>query len=139
MKQYEDVEIRHYDKPLEQFPRGVVPVCVEIVEGATQIHEFEHPENAVYVFGPEDGGVPSVVKAHCHRYVVLPTKHCLNLASAVNCLLMHRVLDRHQRGVELIPSQDELLATDRVALRKSSEAWANDNDASGIVFKQGGR
>ena len=36
-------------------PAGAVPVAVELVPGAEDITWFEHPENAAYVFGPEDG------------------------------------------------------------------------------------
>ncbi len=51
------------------------------------LHTFEHPENALYVFGPEDGSIPRVLLGHCHRFVVIPTRHCLNLATAVASVL----------------------------------------------------
>jgi tRNA(Leu) C34 or U34 (ribose-2'-O)-methylase TrmL len=53
-------------------------------------HNFEHPPNAVYVFGPEDGSVSKPHINHCHRFVVIPTKHCLNLATAVATMLWDR-------------------------------------------------
>ena len=36
-------------------PEGATTVVIELVEGATPLPEFKHPENAFYVFGPEDG------------------------------------------------------------------------------------
>ena len=89
MKGYADVEIINYDYPFEQFTE-VVPVAVEVRKNSEPLHSFEHPENAVYVFGPEDGSVSKPHINHCHRFVVIPTKHCLNLATAVATILWDR-------------------------------------------------
>ncbi|HEX8473535.1 MAG TPA: TrmH family RNA methyltransferase [Pyrinomonadaceae bacterium] len=89
MKGYADVEIINYDYPFEQFA-DVVPVAVEVRKGSESLHGFEHPPNAVYVFGPEDGSVSKPHISHCHRFVVIPTKHCLNLATAVATVLWDR-------------------------------------------------
>jgi hypothetical protein len=35
---------------------GVTPVAVELRPDAESLVTFEHPEEALYVFGPEDGG-----------------------------------------------------------------------------------
>jgi tRNA(Leu) C34 or U34 (ribose-2'-O)-methylase TrmL len=69
---------------------GFTPVCVELTPGAELLPAFEHPEKAVYVFGPEDGGVSKGVRHACHRFVQIPGKHCLNLAAAVNIVLYTR-------------------------------------------------
>jgi tRNA(Leu) C34 or U34 (ribose-2'-O)-methylase TrmL len=89
MKGYADVEIINYDYPFEQFA-DAVPVAVEVRKTSESLHGFEHPENAVYVFGPEDGSVSKPHISHCHRFVVIPTKHCLNLATAVATILWDR-------------------------------------------------
>jgi tRNA(Leu) C34 or U34 (ribose-2'-O)-methylase TrmL len=89
MKGYADVEIINYDYPFEQF-KDVVPVAVEVRKGSEPLHAFEHPENAVYVFGPEDGSVAKPHISHCHRFVVIPTRHALNLATAVATVLWDR-------------------------------------------------
>lgn len=72
--------------------RGFVPVAVEIRDGAEYLHDFVHPENALYVFGPEDGSVSRGVLTVCHRFVRIPTVHRtpLNLAAAVNVVLYDR-------------------------------------------------
>lgn len=89
MKGYADVEIINYDYPFEQF-KDVVPVAIEVRKGSEPLHAFEHPQNAVYVFGPEDGSVSKPHISHCHRFVVIPTRHALNLATAVATVLWDR-------------------------------------------------
>ena len=89
MKGYGDVEIINYDYPFEQFA-DAVPVAVEVRKNSEPLHSFEHPPNAVYVFGPEDGSVSKPDISHCHRFVVIPTRHCLNLATAVATVLWDR-------------------------------------------------
>lgn len=94
MKGYRDVEMINYDRPLEQFPKDVVPVAVEVRANSERLHEFEHPKNAIYVFGPEDGNIPSSLLTCCHRFLVIPTKkhYCLNLATAVSTILWDRAV-----------------------------------------------
>lgn len=89
MKGYADVEIINYDYPFEQF-KDAVPVAIEVRKGSEPLHAFEHPQNAVYVFGPEDGSVSKPHISHCHRFVVIPTRHALNLATAVATVLWDR-------------------------------------------------
>jgi tRNA(Leu) C34 or U34 (ribose-2'-O)-methylase TrmL len=91
MKGYQDVEMVHFDHVFEQFPR-VTPVAIELRPGSETLPLFEHPDNALYVFGPEDGSIPSVVLQHCHRFVVIPTRHCINLAAAVYLVLYDRLV-----------------------------------------------
>ncbi len=89
MKGYADVEIINYDYPFEQFA-DAVPVAVEVRKTSEPLHGFEHPPNALYVFGPEDGSVSKPHISHCHRFVVIPTRHALNLATAVATVLWDR-------------------------------------------------
>ena len=94
MKGFKQVEIIQYDRPLDQFGRDVVPVAVEVRANSEKLHHFEHPDNAVYVFGPEDGSIPEGVLTHCHRFLVIPVRFCLNLATAVSTILWDRALKR---------------------------------------------
>jgi hypothetical protein len=68
---------------------------VELVPGAELLPFFEHPENALYIFGPEDGSVPTGVMSAAHRFVALPMLHCSNLSSTVYMILA----DRHHKRV----------------------------------------
>jgi tRNA(Leu) C34 or U34 (ribose-2'-O)-methylase TrmL len=92
MRGYQDVELYSFDRPLEQFADNVVPVAIEVRQNSERLHEFIHPPNAVYVFGPEDGSLPSTILSRCHRFVVIPTRHCLNLGTAVSTVLWDRCL-----------------------------------------------
>jgi len=97
MKGFADVELRHFDPFFDQFESDVVPVAVELRPNSEPLPLFEHPEKALYVFGPEDGSLGSVYLRHCHRFVVIPTRHCVNLAAAVYLVLYDRAtkLDTH--------------------------------------------
>jgi tRNA(Leu) C34 or U34 (ribose-2'-O)-methylase TrmL len=75
--------------------------------------EFEHPQEAPYVFGPEDGGLPKAVRLLCHRFVASPTHHCLNLAAAVNVVLYDRRLKRILAGLEPAGPVREMLREHR--------------------------
>lgn len=100
MRGYQHVELCHGDYFFDAFARGVVPVAVELVRGAEALDTFEHPENALYVFGPEDGSLPPSVLGLCHRFVYIPTRHCLNLANAVGTVLYDRHVKRVAAGLE---------------------------------------
>ena len=93
MKGYKEVEIIQFDRPFEQF-QNVVPVAVEVRPNSERLHEFEHPRNALYVFGPEDASIPETMLRLCHRFVIIPTRnrYCLNLATAVSTVLWDRAM-----------------------------------------------
>jgi tRNA(Leu) C34 or U34 (ribose-2'-O)-methylase TrmL len=110
MKQYNGkVELIRAERPFENLDTGVVPIAVEISPTAEPLALFRHPDNACYVFGPEDGGIPKSIRRLCHRFVILPTDHCINLAAAVNCVLMDRRVKRQLAGLEpILPSYDTI-------------------------------
>jgi len=99
MKGYRDVNWMQTDKPFDMHPY-LTPVSVELQPGAVSLASFEHPENALYVFGPEDGSVRSVHKRHCHHFVSIPAHHCLNLSAAINVVLYDRHAKRISAGIE---------------------------------------
>jgi tRNA(Leu) C34 or U34 (ribose-2'-O)-methylase TrmL len=100
MRAYQDVELRHHGAPLDAFPGSVTPVAVELRRNAESLIEFEHPDRAVYVFGPEDGSLDRAVLGRCHRFVVIPTRQCTNLATAVYTVLYDRHAKRVAAGLE---------------------------------------
>jgi tRNA(Leu) C34 or U34 (ribose-2'-O)-methylase TrmL len=98
------------------FPGGTVPVAVEVHPSAEVLSlEWEHPENALYVFGPEDGSLPRGVLTACHRIIILPSDHCLNLAAAVSCVLMHRRMSRQFAGLEAVRPASGMMLEGREA------------------------
>lgn len=100
MRGYQDVELCHGDYFFDAFGPGIVPVAVELRPGSESLLTFEHPERALYVFGPEDGSLHSAVARHCHRFVQIPSRHCLNLSSAVYTVLYDRHAKRVAAGLE---------------------------------------
>ena len=92
MKGYNDIVIYNDDYPLDRFEKGVTPVAIERRQNSENLVDFIHPENAVYVFGPEDGSVHKSLLSLCHRFVVIPSNYCLNLSAAVNVVLYDRIM-----------------------------------------------
>ena len=108
MKGYKHVQFSNCRRPLEMFA-DAVPVCVEVFENSEPLTTFEHPVNAVYVFGPEDGCIPQVIRRLCHRFVHIPAHFCLNLSAAVNVVLAHRLISRQLLGKEPMVPLPEML------------------------------
>lgn len=87
---YKSVAINLLDE--FKIPEGYTPVAIEIVAGAQLLPFYQHPANAFYIFGPEDGNVPSKILRYCHAVVQIPMNHCINLSHAVSTLLYDRVM-----------------------------------------------
>lgn len=72
-------------------PEGAKAVVIELIEGATPLPEFTHPENAFYILGPEDGSISKEVLNWCDEVVYIPTIGCMNLAATCNVVLYDRL------------------------------------------------
>ena len=85
-------------------------VCVDLIEGATPLPIFDHPENALYIFGPEDGSISQHVINQADHVVYVPTKGCMNLAASVNVVLYDRMTkaDLSHAGDHLIRESRDL-------------------------------
>jgi tRNA(Leu) C34 or U34 (ribose-2'-O)-methylase TrmL len=95
-KEYKNVELIKNDYPLKHF-ENYTPVAVELLNNSESLPYFEHPVNPIYIFGPEDGSIPQVMRCLCHKFIHIPTAHCINLAGAVYITLYDRILK--QMGV----------------------------------------
>jgi tRNA(Leu) C34 or U34 (ribose-2'-O)-methylase TrmL len=97
MRRYEDVALVNHPDPLTRLCEAVpqaCPVAVELRPGSESLVDFIHPDwptPPVYVFGPEDGSLSGPVVKRCHRFVVIPSYECLNLATSVATLLYDRM------------------------------------------------
>ncbi|NMP32527.1 RNA methyltransferase [Thalassotalea sp. M1531] len=89
-------------------PPGCKVICVDLIEGATPLPEFSHPENAFYIFGPEDGSISQQVINSADEVVYIPTLSCLNLAASVNIVLYDR-----QAKLACIEASDSLIINSR--------------------------
>lgn len=89
LKGYKAVEWRRSAAPFDEMP-DLVPVAIEVRPNSEMLPDFDHPQNALYVFGPEDGSLQSPTLRFCHRFIAIPTRHCLNLSMAVGTVLYDR-------------------------------------------------
>jgi tRNA(Leu) C34 or U34 (ribose-2'-O)-methylase TrmL len=97
MRRYEDVALVNHPDPLARLCEAVphaCPVAVELRAHSESLVDFIHPGPAtppIYVFGPEDGSLSGPMVKRCHRFVVIPSYECLNLATSVATLLYDRM------------------------------------------------
>jgi tRNA(Leu) C34 or U34 (ribose-2'-O)-methylase TrmL len=77
-------------------PVGMKVVCVEFAEDALALPEYQHPDNAFYFFGPEDGTISQDIIDRADAVVYVPTIGCMNLAATVNVLLYDRLAKSYQ-------------------------------------------
>lgn len=92
----ENIGIHHVDDLLNAKPVEAKLICVDLVEGATPLPNFKHPEHAYYVFGPEDGSIKQEVIDAADEVVYMPTKGSLNLGMSVNIVLYDRIAKSQQ-------------------------------------------
>lgn len=129
LKGYKDVELRQFDYPFEVFESDVTPVAVELRPNSELLPQFVHPERAVYVFGPEDGGLTQVHLRHCHRFVVIPTHHCVNLSAAVYLVLYDRLVKRQAAGLEPVLPMDDVLREQRGLLANGGKLYGHGGES----------
>lgn len=91
---YRHIPLIQGDKLRSLIPFDCVPVAVDLIEGATPLQQYAHPERAFYVFGPEDGTLGESVTSWCRDVIYIPTRHCMNLAACVNVVLYDRMVKR---------------------------------------------
>lgn len=96
MKTPRHVPTFHFDTAelfLEMRPMHARLVGVEL--GGRDVCIWHHPEQAIYVLGPEDGDLPSVIREKCSSVVTIPTSHCLNVAVAGSIIMYDRIAKQH--------------------------------------------
>lgn len=98
---------------LENIPNTAKIVCVDLVEGATPLPHFHHPEHAIYVFGPEDGTISQQVIDAADEVVYVPTIGCMNLAATVNVLLYDRLAKAERAKNKAVEADNELIRQSR--------------------------
>jgi len=94
---------------LADLPRATQVVCVELVVGAISLPDFQHPDDAIYVFGPEDGSIEQSLIDQADHVVYVPTEGCMNLAASVNVVLYDRLVkqfDEHDDQAIIKRSRD---------------------------------
>lgn len=102
------ISLQGVDCFLEHIPEDTKLICVELVEGATPLPEYRHPDKAFYIFGPEDGTLGQSVIDRADAVVYVPTVGCMNLAATVNVVLYDRLAKS-----EFTLANDELIRQSR--------------------------
>jgi len=104
----------HHTEDLTQFKTSQCQlICVDLIEGAISLPEFEHPEHAIYVFGSEDSSINQALVDNADAVVYVPTIGCMNLAASVNVVLYDRLAKKAE-----ITAGDELIRSSRDANNK---------------------
>ncbi|HJM53651.1 MAG TPA: TrmH family RNA methyltransferase [Dehalococcoidia bacterium] len=85
----------------ESLPYDCTPVAIELTDDAEDLVDFQHPERACYIFGPEKGSLSQETLNRCDAVLKIPVTLPLNLAATVNVVLYDRMLK--MRRPELRP------------------------------------
>lgn len=91
-KAYRHIPVLSNIDLLKAKPTRTKLVVVEYLNTAKSLLSYTHPKSAYYVFGPEDGSVPSSILDNADDVIYIPTTICLNLACTVNIVLYDRQL-----------------------------------------------
>ena len=97
MKHYRHMPLFHPENLRDMMPFDCVPVAVDILDDATPLPEYEHPERAFYIFGAEDNTLGYRITSWCRDIVYVPTDGCMNLAATVNVVLYDRMAKKENR------------------------------------------
>jgi tRNA(Leu) C34 or U34 (ribose-2'-O)-methylase TrmL len=105
-----NIETLGVDNLIDAVESDTKIVCVDLIQGATSLPAFQHPEKALYIFGPEDGTIPQNIVDRADHVVFVPTVGCMNLAASVNVLLYDRLAksSRAEAGDELIRQSKDM-------------------------------
>lgn len=93
LKTWRHIPLFHFDTLTdlrEHLPHDCLMVGVELDPSATPLAEFDHPERAVYMLGAEDHGLTREAMETCHRLVVLPGEHSMNVSVAGSIVMYDR-------------------------------------------------
>ncbi len=75
-----------------QMPKHCKIVGVELLDDAEELPSFYHPLSAMYVLGRERGSLSPAMREKCDYFIKIPTKFCLNVATAGAIVMYDRVV-----------------------------------------------
>ena len=106
---------------VDAVPLNMKLVCVEFAENATALTGYQHPQNAFYIFGPEDGTISQEIIDRADAVVYVPTIGCMNLSATVNVVLYDRLtkISRSIEGNELIRQNRDV--NNRLRVKEKSD------------------
>lgn len=74
-----------------QLPKDCRLVGVELTDDAIDLPSFRHPTKAAYILGPEAGNLTQNMQDRCEFIIKIPTRFCLNVATAGAIIMYDRV------------------------------------------------
>ncbi|VAW51804.1 RNA methyltransferase, TrmH family [hydrothermal vent metagenome] len=100
------------DDPIVYMPNNLKIVCVEFAENAILLPEYQHPKNALYIFGSEDSTITQQLIDRADDVVYVPTVSCMNLSATVSVVLYDR-LAKSSQGTVVGAGGNELIRQSR--------------------------
>jgi tRNA G18 (ribose-2'-O)-methylase SpoU len=83
----------NFEKPADiLLPAKSSLVAVELLEDSIELPSFRHPQQAVYVLGPELGNVSDEMLARCDYKIKIPMKFCVNVGVAGALVMYDRLI-----------------------------------------------
>jgi len=118
---HEKIPLQGVEDLIAAAPANAKIIAVELVEGATPLIYFQHPEQAYYIFGPEDGSLTQDVLDACDHAVYIPTIGCMNLAATVNVVLYDRLAKSVGTAIEDRAITDNRDTNSRALVKKAKD------------------
>lgn len=91
MRSFRHIPVIRSKNLLQAVPESTTIVGVELSDDASTLMDFQHPERACYVFGPENGSISNETLSRCDHKVMIPTMASLNLGMTVNIVMYDRL------------------------------------------------
>ena len=90
---YDHLPVYNFEKPQDLLlPKGASLVAVELTPDAVDLPSFRHPQNAVYVLGPERANVSDAMLSRCDHVIKIPLKFCINVGVAGALVMYDRMI-----------------------------------------------
>ena len=86
-----EIPLTGVDHLIDETSDDLNVICVEFAENAIALPQYQHPQDALYIFGPEDGTISQNIIDRADAVVYVPTVGCMNLAATVNVVLYDRL------------------------------------------------
>ena len=72
MRSYRHIPVVRSKNLLDAVPEGASLVAIELRDDAETLMDFDHPERACYVFGPENGSISDAILNRSTHKVMIP-------------------------------------------------------------------
>lgn len=94
IKSFRYIPTYHYETFSDfhkNIPYGCKLVGVELDNKAIPIHQYEHPQRAIYLLGAEDNGLTKESMNKCHDLIKLPGEMSMNVSVAGSIVMFDRI------------------------------------------------